>query len=467
MGCRGIFFSRPPCCLMLLGMSENLLITADWILPISGAPLEGGAVDVREGRIHAVGSARELLPAAEESRRIDLGQAALLPGLVNTHAHLELTALRGFLEEDDFFSWIRKLTDTKYGRLDEEDLLCSARLGVIEATRAGITTIADIADAGVSLAALVEGGLRSVLYQEVFGPDPDQAEASLEGLKEKLAAHEAARTQRVSIGISPHAPYTVSRRLFEMVAEFALSGGYPVSVHAAESAAEAAFVQKAEGPFADYLRSRDIEVKPLGESTIRFLEETGLLETSPLLAHCIDCSEEDLRIVAGSGSAIAHCPKSNAKLGHGTAPLAAMLREGARVGLGSDGVVCNNTCDLLEEARFGALLQRAGGEEDILGAGEFLRLATLGGAAALGLDGDIGSIEEGKLADLCAVNLDSPHLAPVLDVEAAVLWSASARDVILTVVEGEVLYDGRELRRLDEAFLSEPLETIREKLSNS
>ncbi len=452
---------------MLLGMSENLLITADWILPISGAPLEGGAVDVREGRIHAVGSARELLPAAEESRRIDLGQAALLPGLVNTHAHLELTALRGFLEEDDFFSWIRKLTDTKYGRLDEEDLLCSARLGVIEATRAGITTIADIADAGVSLAALVEGGLRSVLYQEVFGPDPDQAEASLEGLKEKLAAHEAARTQRVSIGISPHAPYTVSRRLFEMVAEFALSGGYPVSVHAAESAAEAAFVQKAEGPFADYLRSRDIEVKPLGESTIRFLEETGLLETSPLLAHCIDCSEEDLRIVAGSGSAIAHCPKSNAKLGHGTAPLAAMLREGARVGLGSDGVVCNNTCDLLEEARFGALLQRAGGEEDILGAGDFLRLATLGGAAALGLDGDIGSIEEGKLADLCAVNLDSPHLAPVLDVEAAVLWSASARDVILTVVEGEVLYDGRELRRLDEAFLSEPLETIREKLSNS
>ena len=148
---------------MLLGMSENLLITADWILPISGAPLAGGAVDVRDGRIHAVGSAAELLPAAQESRRIDLGRAALLPGLVNTHAHLELTALRGFLEEDDFFSWIRKLTETKYSRLDEADLLCSARLGVIEATRAGITTIADIADAGVSLEAQVEGGLRSIL----------------------------------------------------------------------------------------------------------------------------------------------------------------------------------------------------------------------------------------------------------------------------------------------------------------
>ena len=262
---------------MLLGMSENLLITADWILPISGAPLEGGAVDVRDGRIHAVGSAAELLPGAEESRRMDLGRAALLPGLVNTHAHLELTALRGFLEEDDFFSWIRKLTETKYGRLNEDDLLCSARLGVIEATRAGITTIADIADAGVSLEALVEGGLRSILYQEVFGPDPDQAEESLRGLQEKLESHEAARAQRVTIGISPHAPYTVSRRLFEMLAEFAPAGGYPVSVHAAESAAEGAFVRKAEGPFADYLRSRNIEVKPLGDSTIRFLEQTGLL----------------------------------------------------------------------------------------------------------------------------------------------------------------------------------------------
>jgi 5-methylthioadenosine/S-adenosylhomocysteine deaminase len=142
-----------------------------------------------------------------------------------------------------------------------------------------------------------------------------------------------------------------------------------------------------------------------------------------------------------------------------------MLRAGARVGLGSDGVICNNTCDLLEEARFGALLQRARGEGNSLAAGDFLRLATLGGAEALGLDEDIGSVEKGKLADLCAVNLDAPHLEPVLDVEAAVLWSASARDVILTVVEGEVLYDGKELRRLDPAFLREPLGAIREKLS--
>ena len=450
---------------MLLGMSENLLITADWILPISSPPLQRCAVDVREGRIHALGAAGDLLPGAAETRRIDLGNAVLLPGLVNTHAHLELTALRGFLEETDFFSWIRRLTDTRYGKLDEEDLLCSSRLGVIEATRAGITTIADIADAGVSLRALAESGLRSVLYQEVFGPDPAQAEESIRGLQEKLDSHRAVAAPRVTIGISPHAPYTVSKRLFRMLAEFALEEKYPVSVHAAESAAEGSFVRSAEGPFADYLRSRDIEVEPLGVSTIRYFEEIGLLAAAPLLAHCVDCSAEDLRLIGASSCGIAHCPKSNAKLAHGTAPLAAMLEEGISVGLGSDGVICNNTCDLLEEARFGALLQRAVGKAGCPPAGEFLRLATLGGAEALGIDGDIGSIEEGKLADLCAVGLDAPHLQPVLDVEAAVLWSASARDIILTVVEGEVLYDGKSLVRMDPSALREPLESIRAKLS--
>ena len=448
---------------MLLGMSEDLLITADWVLPVSSAPLRDGAVDVRAGRIHAVGLAAEL-PGGEAARRLDLGSAALLPGLVNTHAHLELTALRGFLEEQDFFAWIRKLTETKYETLDEDDLLCSSRLGVAEAISAGITTIADIADAGVSLAALREGGVRAVLYQEVFGPDPSRAGESLAGLRDKLESHRAVGADRVTIGISPHAPYTVSTRLFKLLAELARAEGYPVSVHAAESAAEGAFVRNASGPFADYLRSRDIEVEPLGVSTIGYFEEIGLLATAPLLAHCIDCDADDLRRIAASGAGIAHCPKSNAKLAHGAAPLGAMLAEGIRVGLGSDGVLCNNTCDLLEEARFAALLQRAGSEEDYPSAGDFLRLMTLGGAEALGLTGDIGSLEAGKLADLCAVGLAAPHLQPVLDVEATVLYSASARDVVLTVVEGEVLYDGKSLARSDPRSLEEPLAAIRRKL---
>ena len=449
---------------MLLGMSENLLITADWVLPVSSAPLREGAVDLRDGRIHAVGPATEL-PGGEGARRLELGAAALLPGLVNTHAHLELTALRGFLEEPDFFAWIRKLTETKYEILDEDDLLCSARLGVVEACSAGITTIADIADAGVSLTALREGGLRAVLYQEVFGPDPARAEESLSGLRDKLDSHRAAGADRVTIGISPHAPYTVSGRLFKLVAELARAEGYPVSVHAAESGAEGSLVREAAGPFADYLRSRGIALEPLGVSTIGYFEEIGLLATAPLLAHCIDCDAEDLRRIAASGGSIAHCPKSNAKLAHGRARLGAMLAEGIPVGLGSDGVLCNNTCDLLEEARFAALFQRAGSEESYPAASDFLRLMTLGGAEALGLADSIGSLEAGKLADLCAVGLDAPHFQPVFDVETAVLYSASARDIVLTVVEGEVLYDGKSLARLDPRSLDEPLATIRGKLS--
>ena len=144
-----------------------------------------------------------------------------------------------------------------------------------------------------------------------------------------------------------------------------------------------------------------------------------------------------------------------------------MLEAGARVGLGSDGVVCNNTCDLLEEARFAALLQRAGRESVCGEAGDFLRLMTLGGAEALGLADSIGSLEAGKLADVCAVDLAAPHFQPVVDVEAAVLYSASARDVILTVVEGEVLYDGKTLARMDPDRLKQPLAAIREKLNSA
>lgn len=450
---------------MLLGMSKSLLVTADWILPISSPPLRNGAVELRDGRIHAIGARDELLSQSEAERRLDLGAAALLPGLVNTHAHLELTALRGFLEEPDFFSWIRRLTETKYDVLDEADLLCSARLGVAEATLAGVTTIGEIADVGVSLRALSEGGLRAVLYQEVFGPDPAQAEESLSGLLDKLHSHRAASVDRVTIGISPHAPYTVSRRLFKLVAELAQAEGYPVSVHAAESAAEGEFVRDGQGPFAEYLRARDIPVEPLGISTVSYFDELGLLEAHPLLAHCIDCSADDLRKIVDSGSSIAHCPKSNAKLAHGVAPLGAMRAAGARVGLGSDGVVCNNTCDLLEEARFAALVQRAGGEAPSGEAGDYLRLMTLGGAEALGLGDSIGSLEAGKLADLCAVDLAAPHFQPVFDVEAAVLYSASARDIVLTVVEGEILYDGRRPGRLNPHGLNESLEMIREKLS--
>ncbi len=467
-------------------MSESRVFTADWVLPIAAPPFRDGAVRVVDGRIAAVGSRDDVLAAGEAcDERVELRGAALLPGLVNTHAHLELTALRGALEERDFFAWIRRLTRTKYERMSEDDILASARQGVLEATRAGITTIADIADIGVSVQALVEAGLRAVVYQEVFGPDPAQADDSLRQLDDKLAALRLSADTaagRVGVVVAPPAPDTVSARRFGLGAAYALEGASPVSIHAAESDAERSFVRDGRGAFAEFLRGRGIEWTPPRGSTIEYLEALGALESRPLLAHCVDVSEGDLARVAAAGGSIAHCPKANAKLGHGIAPLAAMLQRGVRTGLGTDSVASNNTCDLIDEARFAALAARVRGgrpsapaddaasrvespagpteptEPTEPTASDALRLATLGGAEALGLDDEIGSLEIGKRADLTAIDLSGPWAQPVHDVETAIVFSASGRDVALTVVDGEILYRDGEYLRLDPAGIRTELE---------
>ena len=427
---------------------EDLLITADWLVPVSSPPIEKGGVRVRDGRIAAVGPAVDVAVGACGARCLDLGRAALLPGLVNVHGHLELTALRGYLEGPDFFAWIRKLTDAKYERLDGEELLASARWGVAEATRAGGTTIGEVCDLGVSVRALTEGGLRAVAYQEVFGPDPARATSSLAGLEAKLEAHGEAAGPRVRLGVSPHAPYTVSSKLLRLVADLAIERGLPTTIHAGESAAEGDFVRRGEGPFADFLRRRGIEVEGTGSSTIGLLDKLGVLRCRPLLVHCVDCDGDDLEKIASAGATIAHCPKSNAKLGHGIAPWREMRDRGIGIGVGSDGVICNNAMDLFEELRCAALLDRArgvpAGAVPAPGARELLRAVTIDGACVLGFGEETGTIDAGKAADLCAVDLSGPHIGPVHDIETAVVWSASAADVSMTMVGGDVLWlDGR------------------------
>ncbi len=453
---------------------EDFFITADWVLPITSAPIERGGVIVRAGVIEAIGTVEALRESSGgvdgSLREIDLGRAALMPGLVNTHAHLELTGLRGFLEETDFFAWIRKLTDTKYERLDADDILLASRWGVAEATRAGVTTIGDICDFGVSVRALADGGLRGVVFQEVFGPDPAQAAPSIAGLEAKLAQLELVDAPRLAVGVSPHAPYTVSPELFQLVTALALESRLPMAIHTAESRAELDFVRHGKGPFADYLASREIEVLGRDCSTVEWLDNLGVLAAQPLLVHAVYCDRDDLRRVADSGSKIAHCPKANAKLRHGVAPWREMRESVVVVGLGSDGVICNNSLDLFEEARFAALMDRArivdtsSPDPEVPDAAAILRMMTLGGAEALGLAERVGSLDPGKAADLCAVDLSTAAAGPVHDVETAVVWSASARDVVLTVVDGEILWDGERYARWDLDVLGRSAGELPEKL---
>lgn len=437
-----------------------LLCTADWVLPVTAAPLRDGAVLIdTDGRIAQVGAAAGL-QVGDDVERIDLGAAILLPGLINVHAHPELAAMRGLLEDLPFRDWIPTLRRARVGAaLDDDDYAAAARWTCAEALAGGVTALGATEDSGAALDALSEAGMRGVVYREVFGPAAAQADTALAELRTKVEMMRARETELVRVGVSPHAPYTVSDALFSAVADFALAEALPVAVHTAEAAVEAQLVTAGAGPFADGLRRRGIATHVRAQSTVALLDRTRVLATRPLLIHCVDVDTTDIARIADTGSRVAHCPVANARLGHGIAPVMEMLERGAAVALGSDSVASNNRIDMLEEARIAQLMQRARlASPDALPPDRLLQLLTLDGARALDIDSRTGSIEVGKDADLCAVRITAPHTRPVHDAAATLVLSARGADVMLTMVRGRILYrEGRWLT-LDPGALGARLE---------
>jgi len=426
------------------------IYSARWVLPVSAAAIEDGAVAVEGQRIAGVGPETEIVAKFPAARIESLGEAVILPGLFNTHTHLELTALRGYLEkeETDFFAWLRKLTIARLERMTPDDVRVSATWGACEAVRAGITCVGDASDSGLqSMLALQEVGLRGVVFQESFGPDPRLAQENFEKLKVKVSELREHESELVRAGASPHAPYTVCGPQLELIAELALSEGLSLMMHAAESEAEDLLLREGCGAFAEGLARRSIEWKTPGMSTIQYLKQVGILDTQPLLAHCIRVDDKDIETLRETECAVAHCPKSNAKLGHGRAPFAKFIEGGVLVGLGSDSVASNNTCDILEEARFATLLSRAAGAH--ISAEGALRAATFG-----------GQLSEGERADLIAVKLTGVHQTPGYDPVATLIFASSGRDVFLTVIDGREVYRDGRVTTVDEDRLRARLKEI-------
>jgi cytosine/adenosine deaminase-related metal-dependent hydrolase len=416
-----------------------LLLRASWVLPIAAPPLRDGAVLVGpDGRIAAVGP-REAVPGVPRAEVLELDDAILLPGLVNVHTHLELTGFEATAHRTGFPEWIRGIRQLKQAR-SEAEYRAAARRGVQDCWAAGITTIADTGDSGAVAPALAELGASGLAYQEVFGPHPGQLAESVAGLEERVRALRPFAGARVRLGVSPHAPYTVSGPLFARVAAWAAERNLPLAVHVAESAAETDFVARGRGPFAEAWTARGIPLpgdpaqQPSGRpaapprTPVEWLDSLGVLGPATLCIHAINLSEGDIGLLRRTGAAVAHCPVSNARHGHGSAPLRALLDAGIRVGLGTDSVASVGTLDLFAEMRAAAAL--AG-----LSPGDALALGTLGGARALGLEDEVGSLAVGKWGDLIALR-SGAGASP--DPLAAAL-EASPAEVLVTVCGGRVV----------------------------
>ncbi|MEP6850187.1 MAG: amidohydrolase family protein [Acidobacteriota bacterium] len=445
------------------------IFAADHVLPISSAPIKKGAIAVEGLQIAAVGEAEALKLRFPNAVFKDFGEAAIIPGFVNCHSHLEITAMRGLLDhvENDFSAWLLALNAARQ-RMSNEELEVSAVAGAIEGARAGITCFGDIGRFGkAGLEALKATGLRGIVFQETeFSPDDRTVDEDLAKLQNKFFELRDNSDRLVKVGISPHSPYTVGAKLFEGIADFALTENIKITIHAAESEEERSFMEDGEGFWIDIYKKFGLERHSPKCTSIEFLERTGILGTKPLLAHCVTVYDSDIELIRASGSTIAHCPKSNAKFGHGWAPLERFLKARISVGLGSDSVASNNTCDLLEESRFAAFVSRNHGDSDgFISARDALELATLGGAKALGLEREIGSLQAGKQADIAVISLSRISQQPVSDIQAALVFSSSAQDVIMTMVAGRKIFAAGQIIATDEKQISKALRKIGQKLS--
>lgn len=337
--------------------------------------------------------------------------AALIPGLVNAHTHLELTDIAPRLDEPEFTEWIRSVRRLKAGRTPE-GFIAAATEGLRRCFRSGVTTVADTGDSGAAMHALRLLGGSGIGYHEVFGPDPAQCDESMAGFLADLERLSELETPRARLGLSPHAPYSVSGPLYRAVAQLARERGMPVAVHVAESAAESALLADGTGPFADLWLGRGIPLPgdasqlpaPGGTaSPIGWLDHHQVLGPGTLCVHSIRLSAGDIELIKRRNAAVAHCPSSNLVHGHGWAPVDQMLAAGIRVGLGTDSELSIGALDLWAEGRMAQ--ERFALADEVV-----LRMLTLGGAQAIGLDREVGSLTVGKWGDVVAVSLAGPEV---------------------------------------------------------
>ena len=428
---------------MISGLQAvDLLIEARWLVPVEpvGAVLENHAVAVNDGRIVA------LLPQAEAAVRFSprqrkrLDQHVLIPGLVNLHTHAAMTLLRGLADDLPLMEWLHDhVWPAEAKHVCEQFVHDGSLLACAEMLRGGITCFNDMyffpkaaADAALASGMRAAIGLITVDFPSNYAADADDYLA-----KGLAARDELLEEPLLSFCLAPHAPYTVGERSFAKVLTLAEQIEVPIHLHLHETVQE---IDDSEQRF--------------GMRPIERIRRLGLLSPALIAVHAVHLNAQEIELLAEHGCSVAHCPSSNLKLASGIAPITQLLAQGINIGIGTDGAASNNRLGIFQEMRLAALLAKEqGGRADAIDAHRVLRMATLGGARALGLDADIGSITTGKYADLCAVRLDDIALAPCYHPVSHLTYSLGREHVSDVWVAGRIRVENGQLVENNETGL--------------
>lgn len=406
-------------------MPIELLIRAAWVVPIEPActVLEDHAVAVHAGRIIAILPAEEALQRYDAAEVRNLPQHVLIPGLVNLHTHAAMTLLRGLADDQPLMVWLNEhIWPAEQRHVTADFVHDGSLLACAEMLRGGITCFNDMYFfPEATIRATLAAGMRAAIGICIVDFPTAYANGPEDYLAKGLAARsEFAGEDLLSFCVAPHAPYTVSDPVFRSVEAVSSRYDLPVHIHLQETAVEVE----------DSLRLH-------GCRPVERLQRLGLIDSRLIGIHAVHLAEAEIDLLAEQGCSLGHCPTSGLKLSSGISPVTEIIAHGVNIGLGSDSAASNNRLDVFQEMRLAALLAKGStGRADAINAHEALRMATLNGARALHLDDKIGSIQVGKWADLCAVDLGDPMLAPTYDPVSHLVYVAGREHVTDVWVAG-------------------------------
>jgi 5-methylthioadenosine/S-adenosylhomocysteine deaminase len=395
---------------------------------------------IRNSRIESIGTVKDT-----DATIIDARGCVVLPGFVQTHLHLCQTLFRGAADDLSLIDWLKKRVWPMEAAHTAASIAASARLGIAELIKGGTTcglTMETVSHTDEVFKVVDETGFRATVGKCMM----DKGEEVPPGLQEETDASIAASMAllekwngkaegRIRYCFAPRFAVSCTSTLLSTVAQLARQRGVMIHTHASENKTECAMVEQ-----------------ETGMRNIAYLESVGISGKHVALAHCVHVDSDELNLLSSSGTNVVHCPSSNLKLGSGIAPVKEMLRAGVSVSLGADGAACNNRLDMFTEMRTAALLQKALHGPEVLPARQALRMATIDGAKAMGLDKEIGSIESGKRADVVVLNISGLHATPAAaDLASAIVYSAQPDDVETVIIDGRIVLRDRELLTLDEA----------------